>query len=64
MNDEKQDRYMTLLEVASECRVSKKTIYRALNDGRLKAYKVGRQWRFKRSDVDRFVTAGTEASGC
>lgn len=34
---------------------SRPTLYRWLRDGKLKALKVGRQWRFEQSELDRFL---------
>lgn len=40
------------LEETAEClRVSNQTIYNMIKDGRIKAYKIGREWRFLRADI-------------
>lgn len=44
---------MRLNEVAEYLQVSERTIRRMVDDGRLTARKVGRQWRFRKEDVDR-----------
>ena len=41
--------------------VDRVTVYRMLNDGRLKGVKIGNQWRFPKSDIDRLL--GTENGG-
>lgn len=46
------DSLMTIDEVASYLRLSKDTVYRMVQKGRIPASKVGMQWRFRRSDVD------------
>ncbi len=43
---------MTLEELASYLRVTKKTIYRLLEGGRIPAIKVGHQWRFDKDSID------------
>ncbi len=43
---------MTLEEVADYLRVTKKTIYRLLRQGKIPATKVGQQWRFDRVAID------------
>lgn len=43
---------MTLEEVAEYLRLSKDTVYRMTNTGKLPASKVGSQWRFRKEDVD------------
>ncbi len=43
--------YLNILEVADILRVSKQTIYNMIRDGRINAFKCGREWRFKREDI-------------
>ena len=45
-------RLMNIYEVARYLGVSPRTVYRLVNRGELKAYKVGSLWRFKREEVD------------
>lgn len=52
--------YLTTREVQEYLKVDRITIYRMLNDGRLKGVKIGQQWRFSRRDVDRLVTSQPE----
>lgn len=42
---------LNLNETADYLRVSKQTVYNMIKDGRIKAYKVGREWKFLRSDI-------------
>lgn len=42
---------LNLYETAEFLRVSNQTIYNMIRDGRIKAYKVGREWRFLQSDI-------------
>ena len=56
---------MTVVEVASYLRVTKKTIYRLLRRGEIPAAKVGRQWRFDKAAIDEWLrqkSVGTKAS--
>lgn len=46
---------LTLPEVAKMLRVSHQTIYNMIRDGRLKGYKVGREWRFLKKDMDDYL---------
>ncbi len=46
---------LTLSEVASLLRVSHQTIYNMIRDGRIKGYKVGREWRFSKSEIDSYL---------
>lgn len=47
--------YMTISEVAELLRVHKLTIYRYINANKLPAYKIGRDYRIKKSDFDAFM---------
>lgn len=49
-----QDYLMTPTEVARLLRVSKKTIYRHIKSGKLKAIKIG-QWKIKKTDLDNLL---------
>lgn len=45
-------------EIATHLRVSKETVYRWLEKGKIPAHRVGKQWRFKASEVDEWVISG------
>jgi excisionase family DNA binding protein len=58
-------RLMTVDEVADYLRVTEKTIYRLLERGKIPATKVGRQWRFDTTYIDKWLrrnSAKTKAS--
>jgi excisionase family DNA binding protein len=46
---------LTTEEVLAYLNVTPRTIYRLIRTGELPAIRVGRQWRFRRSDLDAFV---------
>lgn len=46
---------LTLEETARYLRVSGQTVYNMIRDGRIKASKVGREWRFLRSDIESYL---------
>ncbi|OSA88140.1 UNVERIFIED_ORG: DNA-binding protein [Clostridium botulinum] len=52
--DDKPD-VLNLTEVADLLRVSNQTIYNMIKDGRIKAVKFGREWRFNRKDIDSYI---------
>ncbi|GAG71241.1 unnamed protein product [marine sediment metagenome] len=55
---------MTVEELAAYLRVTKKTIYRLLRQGKIPATKVGRQWRFEKARIDEWLhrnSVGTKA---
>lgn len=45
---------MTLEEVAKYLKVKPQTIYAWAQDGKIPAAKLGKEWRFKRSVIDRW----------
>jgi excisionase family DNA binding protein len=48
---------ITIEEAAQYLRVCEKTLYRWLRDGRIRAYRAGRAWRFRRVDLDGWLLA-------
>ena len=46
---------LTLKETAEYLRVSRQTVYNMIKDRRIKAYKVGREWRFFRSNIMEYL---------
>lgn len=55
MNDE----LMTTLEVAKYLKVHQRTVYNYLFSDKLKGIKIGRAWRFKKSDIERWLSSRT-----
>lgn len=49
------DELLTTKQVQDLLKVDRITIYRMLNDGRLKGVKVGNLWRFPRAEINRLV---------
>jgi excisionase family DNA binding protein len=49
MND---DHFLTTEEVLAYLQVNLRTVYRLIKAGRIPAVRVGRQWRFRRRDID------------
>lgn len=49
------DSLMTLEEVATYLRLSKDTVYRMAQTGKIPASKVGNQWRFRRDEVEAWL---------
>lgn len=47
--------YLNLKQVANHLGVSEKTIYRLVDRGELPAFKVGRQWRFYKQEVESWL---------
>ncbi len=47
---------LTIREVASYLKVTERTLYRLVQDGKLPAFKVGNSWRFRREDLERWIS--------
>lgn len=50
-----QDEILTLDELAAYLKVGKRTLYRLAAQAEIPAFKVGGTWRFRRSDIDRWI---------
>ena len=50
------DPLLTVSEVATLMRVSNMTVYRMIKSGQLGAIRVGKNYRIRRSDVERYLT--------
>jgi excisionase family DNA binding protein len=47
---------LTLQEAAARLRVSKNTVYKLCRAGQIPSCKVGRQWRIRNADLDRWLS--------
>jgi len=50
------DRLPTVSEVAATMRVSNMTVYRLIKSGQLPAIRVGKNFRIRESDVDKYLS--------
>ena len=58
-----QDEILTPSEVAGYLRVTEKTLYSLAQRGDLPGFKVGGQWRFRRTAIDAWIDVKTNAAG-
>lgn len=49
--------FLTTEEVLGCLKVTPRTVYRLIRIGELPAVRVGRQWRFRRSDLENWLAA-------
>lgn len=49
------ENYLTAKQVQNLFKVDRITVYRMLQDGRLKGIKIGNQWRFSQTEVERML---------
>ena len=60
MNEWGGDAVMTLGEATGFLKVSETTVYQLLREGQLKARKVGREWRFLKSELVAYLKEGAD----
>ncbi len=53
-----ESEWLTVEEVAQYFKVSKTTVYRWTDEGRIKKYKIGRFNRYKKSELDQVMESG------
>ena len=51
-----EDNVFTVQELATYLRMRPVTIYKHAKAGKLPAFKVGANWRFKKSTIDRWIS--------
>ena len=56
-------RFLTVAEVAALLRVSNMTVYRLINAGDLAAVRVGKSYRLREDDVDKYLAKGYTQAG-
>jgi excisionase family DNA binding protein len=55
--------FVTVAEVARHLRVSNMTVYRLINAGDLPALRIGKSYRLREEDVDRYLSGRYTAAG-
>lgn len=62
MDEEKQETkmYYSLAEVANMLGITRRSMYNYLEAGKIKAIKVGRNWRISAKDVQEILTNGVK----
>ena len=56
------DDILAIPDVASLLKVAEKTVYGPAQKGDLPAFKVGGQWRFRRTAIDSWIDVKTQAA--
>lgn len=56
---EPEGEILTLDEVAAYLKAGKRTVYRLAQEGKIPAFKLGGTWRFRRSDLERWIAEST-----
>ena len=53
----KKDEFYKAQDLAKKLKVNIMTIYRYIKAGRLKAYKIGKEFRIEKSEFDKFLNS-------
>jgi len=53
-----EERWLSVDEIAEYLGISKDTVYAWISDKSMPAHRMGRLWKFKREEVDGWVTSG------
>ncbi len=56
-------RFLTVAEVATLLRVSNMTVYRLISSGQLSAVRVGKSYRIREDDIDKYLAARYTEAG-
>ena len=57
------DEVMTIEELASYLKIPKSTLYKQAQDGKIPGQKIGKQWRFGKSAIDRWINVSDKDAG-
>lgn len=63
MAQEARSRFLTVAEVASLLRVSTMTVYRLIKAAELGAVRVGKSYRIREDDIDRYLASRYTEAG-
>ncbi len=63
MQSDARTRFLTAAEVAAQLRVSTMTVYRLIKAGQLAAVRVGKSYRVREDDVDRYLASTYTEAG-
>lgn len=56
-----EDQVLTIDELATYLKVSKSTLYKLVQEGKVPGHKVGRHWRFRRETIDRWMDSSNDS---
>lgn len=53
--DEQSNSVLTIEELAGYLKISKSTLYKLAQEGKIPCQKVGKHWRFRKEAIDRWL---------
>ena len=57
------DEVMTIEELAAYLKIPKSTLYKQVQEGKVPGQKIGKQWRFGKKAIDRWINESGKGSG-
>ncbi|MCF1431076.1 MAG: helix-turn-helix domain-containing protein [Shewanella sp.] len=54
------DEVMTIEELAAYLKIPKSTLYKQVQEGKVPGQKIGKQWRFGKKAIDRWINESSE----
>ena len=57
------DEIMTIKELAAYLKLNEKTAYKLVADGKIPGFKAGGSWRFRKSEINRWITIQEKNKG-
>ncbi|PFG07855.1 MULTISPECIES: helix-turn-helix domain-containing protein [Marinobacter] len=63
MKNNQTDQIMTLEELANYLKISKSTVYKLAQEGRIPGQKLGKQWRFGKQAIDDWLSHQARTEG-
>ena len=61
--NEASDEILTIDEVAAYLKAGRRTVYRLAANGQIPAFKLGGTWRFRRTELDRWIASRIDTHG-
>ena len=52
---EEEKRLLTISEVAEFLQMNSMTVYSWVKDGKIPAFKIGKVWRFRKTEIDKWL---------
>jgi len=53
-----EDRWLSVDEIAAYCGIKRDTVYKWIAEKKMPAHRMGRLWKFRKTEVDEWVRSG------
>lgn len=63
MDDKHKEMFLTAKEISECFRIPLNTVYRLSNSGKIKGVKIGKQWRYARNDIEKYLSGELDVEG-